>query len=217
MTDSVKAIIFIGPPGVGKSTLTSGLISALPDCVRFSTGELIREVDEKVKNGSDLDVFDIAAAQTLSAAHRGELMDDEAVYALLFARITERAPAGTKTILLDGVIKDPRNIPSFAKALQQNKGVSIRIDQVIFLNADDEELTKRQAKRAETNERADDDIAIYSRRLAKFRGIETALYQTCQALYPTIRVSTMDPQKIAQLIQAPKQGHTPPAQIPPKP
>lgn len=121
-------IIFLGSPGVGKGTQAQ-FITEQYHIPQISTGDMLRKA---VQEGSPLGVI------AKKIMDKGELVPDETIIALVKDRIAE--PDCTGGFLLDGF---PRTIHQ-AEALK-NQG--IKIDHVIELAVDDEEIVKRLSGR----------------------------------------------------------------------
>lgn len=120
----MKKIIFLGPPGAGKGTISQQIVSDM-DIVQISTGDLLRAV---VKKANELG---IKAKEYMEA---GKLVPDELVIELLKERI---AKSDCKSgFILDGF---PRTIPQ-AEALDST-GVSI--DKVVNFMVDDSLIIRR--------------------------------------------------------------------------
>jgi adenylate kinase family enzyme len=114
---------------------------------------------------------------------QGKLMDDKAVYALLMAHLS---PGGeghaeysrSHTIILDGVIKEAKNIQSFEEALkefnEQPASTPMDLRQVINISASEGDLIARQESRvkqaiaAGAPQRPDDDVNVYRGRLSAY-------------------------------------------------
>jgi len=121
-------LIFLGPPGAGKGTVASSVMSAL-GIVQISTGDLLREA---VKRGTELG----RKAKTFMDA--GELVPDDLVINLLKERISR--PDCAKGFILDGF---PRTIPQ-AEALEKAR---VRIDKVVNFVLDDSVIIRRLSGR----------------------------------------------------------------------
>ncbi|KAK9830061.1 hypothetical protein WJX72_009495 [[Myrmecia] bisecta] len=86
------AIIFLGPPGVGKGTYSSRVASSL-SVPHISAGDLVRmEINQKSEYG-------MRVAQIVNA---GNLLPDSLILELLQNRLAEGAARGEQGVLLDG-------------------------------------------------------------------------------------------------------------------
>ena len=121
-------MILLGAPGAGKGTQAELLCEAL-GIPTISTGNMLREA---MANGSDL------GKQVKKFMDEGSLVPDEIVLDLVAERVAQ--PDCKNGFILDGV---PRTL-SQAKSIDA-KGV--RIDHVISLEVDDEEIAGRMSGR----------------------------------------------------------------------
>jgi adenylate kinase len=121
-------LIIFGPPGAGKGT-QAAQISANYGIPHISTGEMLRA---SVKEGTEL------GRLVKLYMDKGELVPDDVVIGIIKDRIVK--PDSRGGFLLDGF---PRNI-SQAEALDKMLGSErLRIDSVISIEVDDEEIVKR--------------------------------------------------------------------------
>lgn len=120
-------VIFLGPPGSGKGTIASKITKEL-NIPHISTGDLFRAAI-KAENDLGLKIKSIIEA--------GDLVPDEVTIEVVKRRLEDSDTS-------DGYILDgfPRT-PNQAKAL----GEFSKIDTVIDLNLDDEEIIKRLSGR----------------------------------------------------------------------
>jgi adenylate kinase len=121
-------LIFLGPPGAGKGTLSQGVTEAL-NIVQISTGEILRAA---IAEGTPLGV------EARRYMDNGRLVPDDLVIGLLDQRL--HAPDCSNGFILDGF---PRTIPQ-AEALD---GRDIDIDVVINFVLADEIIIKRLSGR----------------------------------------------------------------------
>ena len=121
-------IILLGAPGAGKGT-QGELISEKLQIPTISTGNMLREA---MANGSDL------GKQVKKCMDEGSLVPDEIVLDLLADRVAQSDCANG--FILDGV---PRTL-SQAETIDA-KGV--RIDHVVSLEVDDDEIAGRMSGR----------------------------------------------------------------------
>ena len=146
-------IVFIGPPGAGKGTQCSRLAEYL-GVPHLSTGELLR----KTRGDS------VLGKLVSSYIDAGRLAPDELVMPIVTKRLAAEDCA--QGCIFDGF---PRTINQ-AKMLDQyldNHGD--RLDLVLHLDVQEDELVKRLLKRAQIENRADDNEATISARLEVFR------------------------------------------------
>ncbi len=121
-------IILLGGPGAGKGT-QANFIKEKFGIPQISTGDMLRAA---VKQGTPLG---IEAKKIMDA---GGLVSDEIILGLVKDRIAQ--PDCEKGFLLDGF---PRTIPQ-AEAVKEQ---GIKIDHVVEIDVDDEEIIKRMSGR----------------------------------------------------------------------
>jgi adenylate kinase len=117
-------LIFLGPPGAGKGTISQALTKDL-GIIQISTGDLLRE---SVKQGTELGM------KAKEFMEKGELVPDELIIELLKNRISQ--DDCSNGFILDGF---PRTLGQ-ADALID---AGVKIDKVINFNVDDELVVRR--------------------------------------------------------------------------
>ena len=142
-------IILIGPPGAGKGTQCQRLIELLK-VPHLSTGEMLRAA---VKAGTP------EGLQAALAMNEGKLVPDPLIVGMVTRRLEGRDCRDG--CLLDGF---PRTLPQaeILDDLLERRAMSV--DGVIELAVPRDELIRRMLAR----KRADDDPAIFARRIASF-------------------------------------------------
>jgi adenylate kinase len=142
-------IILIGPPGAGKGTQCQRLIDLLK-VPHLSTGEMLRAA---VKAGTP------EGLQAALAMNEGKLVPDPLIVGMVTRRLEARDCRDG--CLLDGF---PRTLPQaeILDDLLERRAMSV--DGVIELAVPRDELVRRMLAR----KRADDDPAIFARRIASF-------------------------------------------------
>jgi len=125
-------IILFGPPGVGKGTQAKLLVEEFHS-VHISTGDLLREA---VKNKTNLGL----KAKTYMDA--GNLVPDEVVIGLIEEVL--RSDEARENFILDGF---PRTIPQAIALDALFEKIGIRLDNVISLEVDNEEIISRLSQR----------------------------------------------------------------------
>ena len=124
--------VLVGPPGAGKGTQAQFIAShlAIP---KISTGDIFRS---NVTTGTAL------GRQAKDYMDRGDLVPDEVTIAMVTGRIQEEdAQAG---FLLDGF---PRNVPQAETLKKLLSGWDTRLDIVLELVVDDDEVVRRLSGR----------------------------------------------------------------------
>lgn len=134
-------LILFGPPGAGKGTQSEQLIDAY-NLKHISTGDLLRA---ERKAGTELGV---KANEYIA---KGELVPDEVVVGMVRNFMKEHS--SSKGFIFDGF---PRTTPQ-AEALDNLLAeFGAKIDIVLGLEVNEDELVKRLLLRGETSGRADD-------------------------------------------------------------
>lgn len=134
-------LILFGPPGAGKGTQSEQLIDAY-QLKHISTGDLLRA---ERKAGTELG---IKANEYIS---KGELVPDEVVVGMV--RNFMKDNSDSKGFIFDGF---PRTVPQ-AEALDKLlTEFNAKINIVLGLEVDENELVKRLLLRGQTSGRADD-------------------------------------------------------------
>jgi adenylate kinase len=152
---SGKHILLFGPPGAGKGTQASRLVTLL-QVPHISTGDMFRE---NIKNETELGVL------AKSYSSQGKLVPDEVTIAMVKDRLSR---SDVKTgFLLDGF---PRSVPQ-AEALHAIlEEIGLPIDHVVNISVSDDDIRSRLAKRAGIEGRADDaDPKVIQNRLDTYK------------------------------------------------
>jgi adenylate kinase len=134
-------MLIVGPPGAGKGTQASRITSTygIPD---ISTGDIFRA---NIKNETPLGV------QVKAIVDAGDYVPDTLTNELVAARLDE--DDAKNGFLLDGY---PRTLAQVDYLDQLLAGKGQKLDAVIQLTADQDEIVQRLTKRAQEQGRADD-------------------------------------------------------------
>jgi adenylate kinase len=147
-------LILFGPPGAGKGTQASALVDRYR-IVHVSTGDIFRE------NVGNETALGLQAKQYMDA---GDLVPDEIVIAMVEDRLSQ--DDARNGFLLDGFPRTAAQVEALDNivATQGHK-----LDAVIRLIVDDDELVARLLQRAEEQGRTDDTREVIANRLDNYR------------------------------------------------
>lgn len=130
-------IVLLGAPGVGKGT-QAALLTATTGACQLSTGDIFRHA----KHAAAGEPLSPAMHQALDAMHRGELVPDATVLALVTERIhCLRCPGG---FMLDGFPRTVVQAEALDRLLAENR---VPLDAVLRYELSLEELAVRIAGR----------------------------------------------------------------------
>lgn len=137
----MQNIVLFGPPGAGKGTQSQNLIDKY-GFVHLSTGDLLRA---EIAAGTALG---LEAKQLMD---KGILVPDEVVVGMIDNKI--KANPDAKGFIFDGFPRTVAQAAALDRIMAEN---NIKINGMIALVVDEEELTKRLLIRGQTSGRADD-------------------------------------------------------------
>jgi adenylate kinase len=146
----VIRLLLIGPPGAGKGTQAAQLAQHF-EIPAISTGDIFRE---NVRNQTPLGV------EAQGYMDRGEYVPDTLTNALVRDRLNQED--AKRGFLLDGY---PRTIDQVSELDYILDETGKKLDVVVQLTADGEELLRRLSGRAEQQGRSDDTPDVIKRRL----------------------------------------------------
>jgi adenylate kinase len=176
----VNFLIF-GPPGSGKGTQSVRLAEKF-NLVHLSTGDMLRA--------------EIAAATDLgkkmsSIMATGELVPDEVVIEMIASRIDKTK--GSAGFLFDGF---PRTVAQTVALEKMLNDRGMKIDSMLVLDVDHDELVNRLILRAEQSGRPDDkDPAVIENRIEVYKSKTEPIINYCsqKGLYQTVNgMGTID-------------------------
>ena len=147
-------LILMGPPGAGKGTQAKYVADRF-GIPAISTGDIFRA---NVSNGTELGV---EAKRYMDA---GEYVPDEITNKMVRNRIDE--PDAKPGFLLDGY---PRTLAQVKELDDMVEFTGHRLDAVVVLTVDPEEIVQRLLARAEVEGRADDTEEVIRRRQEVYR------------------------------------------------
>ncbi len=148
-----RIFILLGPPGVGKGTVARGLVDAV-QCRWLSSGDLLRDIK---RTGSEIGR---AIAELIDV---GQFVPDELIIGLMQERLDGCQDA---CLMLDGF---PRTLAQ-AKSLDEwSRSSGEAVQEVFEMRASSTELEARILKRSAEQERNDDTLATFRRRMEVYR------------------------------------------------
>jgi len=139
-------IILFGGPGAGKGTQAEKIVSNY-HIPQISTGDILRET---AASASPL------ALKIKEVMNRGELVSDDLLKEIVAERLTK--PDCREGFILDGYPRTTRQAHDLEEIL---KARSLKLDAVLFIEVDEQELVMRLSKRG----RADDNEQTIKNRL----------------------------------------------------
>ena len=143
-------ILLIGPPGAGKGT-QAALLAKHFGIPAISTGDIFRE---NVRNETPLGL------EAKAFMDRGEYVPDSLTNALVRDRLNQED--AIDGFLLDGYPRTIDQVEELDDILQETEK---KLDVVVQLTADSEELLRRLSGRAAEQGRSDDTPDVIKRRL----------------------------------------------------
>ena len=176
----VNFLIF-GPPGSGKGTQSVRLAEKF-NLLHLSTGDMLRA---EIKAGTEL------GKKMSIIMSKGELVPDEVVIEMIANKID--GSKGSAGFLFDGFPRTVTQTVSLEKMLNDR---GMKIDQMLALEVDHDELFKRLIARAELSGRPDDkDPAVIENRIDVYKEKTEPIINYCsqKGLYqPVNGMGTID-------------------------
>jgi adenylate kinase len=161
----VNFLIF-GPPGSGKGTQSVKLAEKF-NLKHLSTGDMLRA---EIAAGTDL------GKKMSSIMSKGELVPDEVVIEMIAVRID--STKGSAGFLFDGFPRTVAQTEALEKMLNARK---MKIDSMLVLDVDHDELVKRLVLRAEMSGRPDDkDPAVIENRIDVYKAKTEPIIDYCR-------------------------------------
>jgi len=161
----VNFLIF-GPPGSGKGTQSVKLAEKF-NLSHLSTGDMLRA---EIAAGTEL------GKRMSSIMSKGELVPDEVVIEMIASRIdSTRDRTG---FLFDGFPRTVAQTVALEKMLNDRK---MKIDSMLVLDVDHDELVKRLVARAELSGRSDDkDPSVIENRIDVYKEKTEPIINYCR-------------------------------------
>ena len=176
----VNFLIF-GPPGSGKGTQSVRLAEKF-NLLHLSTGDMLRaEITAGTELGKKMSLI----------MSKGELVPDEVVIEMIAHKIDNSK--GSEGFLFDGFPRTVAQTVSLEKMLNDR---GMKIDQMLVLDVDHDELVKRLIARAELSGRPDDkDPAVIENRIDVYKEKTEPIINYCnqKGLYQLVNgMGTID-------------------------
>jgi adenylate kinase len=161
----VNFLIF-GPPGSGKGTQSVRLAKKF-NLLHLSTGDMLRaEITAGTELGKKMSLI----------MSKGELVPDEVVIEMIAFKIDNSK--GSAGFLFDGFPRTVAQTVSLEKMLNDR---GMKIDQMLVLDVDHDELVKRLIARAELSGRPDDkDPAVIENRIDVYKEKTEPIINYCE-------------------------------------
>jgi adenylate kinase len=161
----VNFLIF-GPPGSGKGTQSVRLAEKF-NLLHLSTGDMLRaEITAGTELGKKMSLI----------MSKGELVPDEVVIEMIAFKIDNSK--GSAGFLFDGFPRTVAQTISLEKMLNDR---GMKIDQMLVLDVDHDELVKRLIARAELSGRPDDkDPAVIENRIDVYKEKTEPIINYCE-------------------------------------
>lgn len=181
-------LLIMGPPGAGKGTQAVSLAARIGGA-HISTGDIFRA------NVRDQTELGLAAQRYIDA---GEYVPDEVTNAMVKDRLAQ--DDAREAFILDGY---PRTVDQVATLDGILDELGTKLDGVIELVVDSEELIERLLKRAETSGRADDTEQVIRHRQEVYTAETSPLIQIYGSRDLLIKVDGMgDVDEVTKRIDA---------------
>ncbi|MGM9804067.1 MAG: adenylate kinase [Muribaculaceae bacterium] len=171
-------IVIFGAPGSGKGTQSENLINHY-HLYHISTGDVLRD---HIKRGTELG----KTANTYISD--GKLIPDDLMISILDSVLDDNKEAVQEGVIFDGF---PRTIPQAQSltAMLAKRGAKVNI--VLGLEVDDDELIDRLIKRGKDSGRSDDNLETIKKRLEVYHSQTSPLkeYYQNEGVYAAIKGS----------------------------
>jgi len=161
----INFLIF-GPPGSGKGTQSVKLAGEF-NLKHLSTGDMLRA---EISAGTEL------GKKMGTIMSKGELVPDEVVIEMIAAKID--STKGVAGFLFDGF---PRTVAQTKELEKMLNARGMKIDSMLVLEVDHDELVKRLIARAEQSGRPDDkDPAVIENRIDVYKAKTEPIIDYCR-------------------------------------
>ncbi len=154
-------VVIFGAPGSGKGTQSQRLIDEY-GLYHISTGEVLRD---HIARGTELGKI------ADSYISQGQLIPDDLMIDIL-EHVLDNNPETKEGVIFDGF---PRTIPQADALTEMLKRRNSKVDAVVGLEVDDNELKDRLIKRGQESGRSDDNLDTIARRLEVYHSTTSPL------------------------------------------
>ena len=159
-------ILIFGPPGSGKGTQSVKLAEKF-NLTHLSTGDMLRA---EIAAGTEL------GQKMSSIMSKGELVPDEVVIEMIAKKID--TTKGSSGFLFDGFPRTVAQTVALEKMLNERK---MKIDTMLVLEVEHDELVKRLVLRADLSGRPDDkDPAVIENRIDVYKEKTEPIINYCR-------------------------------------
>ena len=173
--------LIFGPPGSGKGTQSVQLAEKF-NLLHLSTGDMLRA---EIAGGTEL------GKKMSLIMSKGELVPDEVVIEMIAVKID--STKGKAGFLFDGFPRTVAQTIALEKMLNER---GMKIDSMLVLDVDHDELVKRLVARAELSGRPDDkDPAVIENRIDVYKEKTEPIIEYCRkkGLYQPVQgMGTID-------------------------
>ena len=174
----MRRLLLMGPPGSGKGT-QAAIVAARLGISAISTGDIFRA---NVAGGTPLGV---EAKKYMS---QGEYVPDSVTNAMVRSRLSR--PDAATGFILDGYPRTVSQVEFLDQVLAEQ---GAKLDSVITLVVDVEEVVKRLLRRADAEGRSDDTEDVIRHRLKLFAEQTAPLAEVYEARGLLTRIDGMGP------------------------
>lgn len=159
-------ILIFGPPGSGKGTQSVKLAAGF-NLTHLSTGDMLRS---EISAGTEL------GKKMSSIMSKGELVPDEVVIEMIASKID--GTKGSAGFLYDGFPRTVSQTITLEKMLNER---NMKIDSMLVLEVEHDELVKRLSGRAELSGRPDDkDPSVIENRIDVYKEKTEPIIEYCR-------------------------------------
>lgn len=167
-------VVLFGPPGSGKGTQSENIIKKY-NLIHLSTGDILR---------AELAANTELGLKAKAIMEKGELVSDEIVIGMIANKLD--ANKNAKGFIFDGFPRTVAQAEALDKILESR---NMKVDMMLGLEVEKEELVKRLLKRGVENGRADDNLETIENRIKVYNNQTTPVmnYYKAQDKYIPVK------------------------------